>query len=180
MADCRFPGCRSRLFARRLCSGHYAQDRRGRELTAIVNHRRGERRTHEVSEELVTGECAVPECHDVPQSADMDSRRARPYPAMVLCKRHATNMYSTGLSFEVWLRVVSISSCESCGRTDGRLAIDHDHSCGNHEPGKKMCDSCVRGRLCHNCNMSLGLMGDSPERLGMLAKYALDRSLTGK
>jgi hypothetical protein len=47
-------------------------------------------------------------------------------------------------------------SCET-GRD---LAVDHDH-----ETGK------IRGLLCRNCNVSLGLMKDDPARLRKAAEY---------
>ncbi len=40
------------------------------------------------------------------------------------------------------------------------VAIDHNHSTG-----------AVRGALCRNCNLALGLLADSPERLRALAVY---------
>ena len=55
--------------------------------------------------------------------------------------------------------------CAVCGLPEennhkGRLCVDH-----NHHTGK------VRGLLCHNCNRSLGLLGDDVEVLYNLYKY---------
>ena len=49
--------------------------------------------------------------------------------------------------------------CEACG-APGPLNMDHDH-----ETGKG------RGWLCHHCNLALGHVKDSPQRLRQLAKY---------
>lgn len=47
--------------------------------------------------------------------------------------------------------------CAICHRTDSRghrLAVDHDHATG-----------AIRGLLCKDCNLALGLFGDNTERL---------------
>ena len=62
--------------------------------------------------------------------------------------------------------------CAACPRTDPIVHdwhVDHDHSCC---PGKVTCGECVRGLLCHHCNVALGYLEDSPERVLMLYKYA--------
>jgi hypothetical protein len=50
--------------------------------------------------------------------------------------------------------------------------VDHDHSCC---PGRRSCGSCIRGLLCANCNIALGMVNDSAERLCHLAEYIEQR-----
>jgi len=52
--------------------------------------------------------------------------------------------------------------CAICNNGDGtkNLAIDHDHQTGK-----------IRGLLCTNCNLGLGLYKDSPVLLRSAAKY---------
>jgi len=51
--------------------------------------------------------------------------------------------------------------------TDHRsgLHVDHDHSTGK-----------IRGLLCYGCNVALGLIQDSPKRLGGLVEYLRQHS----
>lgn len=53
------------------------------------------------------------------------------------------------------------TACEACGARD-RLVVDHSHTTGR-----------VRGILCDDCNVTLGKMGDDPDRLLSLAAYLL-------
>jgi hypothetical protein len=50
--------------------------------------------------------------------------------------------------------------CAICSKRDARWHIDH-----NHQSSK------VRGILCHQCNVMLGMAGDDPRRLRAAAKY---------
>jgi hypothetical protein len=54
--------------------------------------------------------------------------------------------------------------CAACGTdlltTKYRAHIDHDHDTG-----------AVRAVLCHRCNVALGMLEDSPERVGALLAY---------
>lgn len=48
------------------------------------------------------------------------------------------------------------------------LSVDHDHSCC---PNKNSCGECIRGLLCHRCNLVLGACEDNPHLLTRMAGY---------
>lgn len=48
------------------------------------------------------------------------------------------------------------------------LSIDHDRACCN---GRKSCGRCIRGLLCSNCNVALGLIEDNIEYLKSAITY---------
>ncbi len=73
--------------------------------------------------------------------------------------------YRYGLTPEQYQFLLSSQDgvCATCGsiNKDGRrLAVDHDHETGE-----------IRGLLCHNCNVILGLVNDRPEVLLSLVEY---------
>lgn len=53
--------------------------------------------------------------------------------------------------------------------------VDHDHG---HCPGKRACESCVRGLLCAGCNLGLGYFRDNPEALRAALRYLGERQVT--
>ena len=61
--------------------------------------------------------------------------------------------------------------CAACGATETTghgWHTDHDHACC---PGQRSCGKCVRGILCHACNVTLGQSKESIERLESLINY---------
>jgi len=66
-----------------------------------------------------------------------------------------------GITKEIYIATLDEQkgSCYACSSTH-KLCIDHDHLTGK-----------VRGILCHNCNVSLGLLKDNKETLEKLIKY---------
>lgn len=64
--------------------------------------------------------------------------------------------------------------CQICLRTPDVLYVDHDHSCcppNDSGRSKGGCGACVRGLLCRNCNLSLGLVCDDVEVLRKMIEY---------
>lgn len=58
---------------------------------------------------------------------------------------------------------------EPGGSGSRRLCIDHDQFCC---PGKRSCGQCVRGLLCHNCNIMVGFLEGFLERGGDTQRIA--------
>src|SRR5258708_4705054 len=48
----------------------------------------------------------------------------------------------------------------------GKVVIDHDH---DHCPPGASCPTCRRGLTHHDCNTAIGMAGDDPARLRILA-----------
>lgn len=65
------------------------------------------------------------------------------------------------------LKAAFTGKCHACDAVEGttKLHVDHCHATGQ-----------FRGWLCRGCNTALGLLNDSPERIGKLSIY-LEASL---
>lgn len=91
---------------------------------------------------------------------------------LALCNRHSIDMTHKAMTLDAYLELMSITECQSCGSA-GPLVTDHDHSCRRgHNNRNRMCPDCIRGRICSPCNTSLGSLGEDPERIRKLARYA--------
>lgn len=89
-------------------------------------------------------------------------------------RRNLLKKYSiTEERFQEMLRACD-NRCPGCSRLFDDLKrqpdIDHFHDCC--ESGS--CGECVRGLLCHDCNLLIGHSSDSPATLLNLAKYLMD------
>ena len=70
---------------------------------------------------------------------------------------------------QMWL--AQGNKCAGCLKEFEQLSdirVDHDHACC---PGVNSCGKCVRGMVCHNCNVIMGLAHDNLEVLQRLAAY---------
>jgi hypothetical protein len=93
-----------------------------------------------------------------------------------LNRRHVCNecrsLQKAGWDFEISIAevrtlLISRQTCEICGKRPesiARLRIDHDHLTGK-----------VRGLLCSNCNVGLGMFDDDPELLEQAAEYLREK-----
>lgn len=148
---CRVDDCDKRVSAASLCSMHYNR-----------LHRYG-------TTDLLEKEwpvCPVPDC-----GRTMTGKSA-------MCGKCRQARWRYGLSDETYMLLMQPENrfCGNpgCGSTE-RLHIDHDHSCcpyGKFPTKTRVsCGKCVRGWLCHSCNVTLGQMQESPERIRGLLTY---------
>lgn len=75
-----------------------------------------------------------------------------------------------GLDYDDYLALLDAAghACTICGATDN-LRIDHDHDrCPDHS-----CGNCVRGIICHRCNLNLGAWHDNLDLLAAAIRYLL-------
>ena len=80
-------------------------------------------------------------------------------------KRNLWNLYKLRLSEYDAMLAAQDSRCAVCDTmnprgSSGLFVVDHDHGTG-----------CVRGLLCHRCNMAIGQLGDDPQLLRKAASY---------
>lgn len=64
------------------------------------------------------------------------------------------------------------SRCACCYTTDPGHKwwhVDHDHACCSSR--RKTCGKCIRGILCHHCNMALGNARDDIARIKNMARF---------
>ena len=95
----------------------------------------------------------------------MRAMRARD-PELARLKFRAWNY---GLTIEQ-VKVMLDAGCAVCGSKDN-LHIDHDHSCCPSGASPRSCGKCVRGALCHSCNVAMGILEESPERIQALLDH---------
>ena len=166
-APCNEQGCEQSARVKGKCTRHYNQERNPPKwpLCTEPGCRKRTKRTHCPDHRETTPtiprrevECEVPGC----------GRRFNTA-SNVMCVTHRADLRKKGVTREHYLHLLSVTACESCGG-EGRMVTDHDHSCSGH--GKdRMCEECIRGRLCNGCNTALGLLGESRERILALATY---------
>lgn len=77
-----------------------------------------------------------------------------------------------GLTVDQLAALLAGDECAICGTTEpGKHGwhIDHDHRCC--PANGSSCGKCIRGILCHKCNVGLGHFNDDPSRLAAAIDY---------
>lgn len=88
--------------------------------------------------------------------------------------QHRKTLKKHNMTLEQYLEIKEKQNdaCKICGNHESgfrtRLSVDHDHSCC---PGEGSCGKCVRGLLCHKCNMALGAVKDDVTILQTMIEY---------
>lgn len=148
--ECENPECERVVFTNGLCSPHYYQD------YAL--------RTGTGPKPLTY--CPVDGCG-----------RIKAYRS-VICKRCNQFRWRFSLTVEATIQSWKYGNrhCSNPGcLSKESLHMDHDHDCcppGKFPQSSKVsCGECVRGWLCHPCNMSLGQMQEDPRRIEGLLRY---------
>lgn len=152
---CSFDGCEYPIQSKGLCNSHYAQMARGVQLRPVRRVRPAEGPGGSLFCDGCEQYLSRDQFNKAPGNATGYNRKCK------ACRRvqRLREKYG-GISDPLF-------GCEICGSEDN-LHVDHDHACC---PGPMTCGKCFRGWLCSNCNTSLGLMKDDPERLRKAAKY---------
>jgi hypothetical protein len=169
VVECSFDGCERPRSCKGLCASHYAQQRKGNPLTPLNDRVNPRGRDADGNKRCAT--CKrwkpLPEFRAVARTADgLDSR-------CITCAHDLSIRKLYGIRADQYAVLLEAQGggCAICGGSNesGRaMAVDHDHACC---PGSRACGNCVRGLLCSNCNMGIGLLKDSPDLMRSAASY---------
>jgi hypothetical protein len=88
------------------------------------------------------------------------------------CERTAQRAKKYGVPPSQMHAFASAKSCQACGRGDVELVVDHCHDTGR-----------LRGMLCSQCNVGIGMFADSQDRLRKAIAYLkrdADRNANGE
>ena len=183
--DCSSEGCRGGAHVKGMCKEHYSQSRYER-----VN--KNECLSRGCFKRVVSGRCHEHErqfvLHGFTWVGDHPTERInairdskKPVCGVAwcdvkstsvvsgLCFKHNSDRRVKGCSAEFYINLMAATECAICASTK-RLVTDHDHSC-HPENVVKMCENCIRGRICSDCNTAIGLLGESPGRAVKLAEF---------
>jgi hypothetical protein len=152
---CRVEGCGKPIDARRLCNAHMVREDKWGDVMA-----------HIPIKQRSNGRCSVPNCEGEHAGLGWCRYHYEPF------KRYKL----TPDDFDA-LMARQGGGCAICGAKPGpgaRLHVDHDHLCC---PGRgRSCGKCVRGLLCVDCNVMIGLAKDDTSTLRAAIAYLDARS----
>jgi hypothetical protein len=183
--NCSVTICDKHVLARGLCAGHYDRLASGREMDTPIRKKkkRGETQARDECGNKQCGKCRR-WLSEINFYARKEGSRGRTLDGLSGdCKEclrehrgwwRAEALYNLSRNDAASMLQEQDYSCAICLNEiyfGKGLNIDHDHRCC---PDVGSCGECLRGLLCHGCNMGLGHLGDDPVRLRAAADY-LDR-----
>lgn len=180
-ARCSEPGCDNPIRARGMCRSHYGVKYRAGDLPDVKRLRNPDHAISNADLAQRIGDCSI--------CGPGIRLRVRPRLAKVYvaCRRaqSGTRRSAGGPTYlsksqkivhELKSALLEVQrECQICGSTDA-LVLDHDHDCCPYRGG---CPACVRGLLCHGCNVGLGFFQDDPALLERAVAYLHSRPLAG-
>lgn len=153
-----------------LCTGHHGQRRKGKELTPLRRKLNSTVRDDQGRKFCPTCDTWLPEAsfHSSLKNSDRLSQMCSPCDSLYGMTR------KFNISLDRYQKMLDSQGggCAICGgqsRNGDRLSVDHDHACCPQRG--RSCGQCVRGLLCADCNRSIGMMADDPQRLRAAADY---------
>lgn len=138
---CAYETCENKVLSKGYCNGHYQQLLYGKELKPLRKANPNAGRKNKWEDVI----CEVVVCK-------------RNVKVSGLCFTHYQRLRNMNITREEL--IVLTNTCEVCGTESERAHLDH-----NHENGV------VRGVLCHQCNIALGMIKENKIIAENLIKY---------
>lgn len=153
---CRFPDCGLEHEAKGYCHTHYQQRKTGRELSPIRDYNHWE-----------DGYKVCPRCGENKHKDSYGNHAGLTNDKQSYCRecRKWLGIQTRyNLTREEWEGILSFQGnrCGVCGEDDSGSVygfyVDHDHSCCS---GRESCGKCLRGIICHGCNLRVDRKNDA-------------------
>jgi hypothetical protein len=157
---CSYDSCTNSALRAGLCGGHIQQRDRADRLTPL----RAMRSSEEILERDEQGRKLCTSCHAWRPPAEFGRQQDRAHLDGLQahcrwCARGKELLKKFGITIERHQELLAAQGggCAVCLEIPAKpysMHVDHDHACC---PDKVLtCGECVRGLLCHNCNLMLG------------------------
>lgn len=148
---CKVSDCKNQVHAKAYCKTHYAQINRSGQIYRQEEHTPCPMCKGQFTPKNVRDIYCTNECRNL-------ARRLR---------RHSTSVRVFWKLYEH--QNAKCAVCETVLRFS-EVRIDHDHRCCN---GDSSCGHCVRGLLCHLCNVGIGALGDDAQSMQRALVYLM-------
>lgn len=159
---CSVAGCGQAYLCKGYCQGHWRQHHAGLPITPLKRPKTTAPKPGHKYCHVCKRECPIDDFYRVYKDSDKLQGQCKPCRKELLHSWQIRSLYGVSKGdYEVMLEVQG-HACAICALPFGRRRGSIDHC---HETGQ------VRGVLCDNCNLGIGLFQDDPARLSSAAEY---------